>query len=35
VLDLGEAGREAVLKRLAPMAAAAVGLLILFRIIRR
>jgi carbon monoxide dehydrogenase subunit G len=35
VLDLGEASREAVLKRLAPMAAAAVALLILFRIIRR
>jgi carbon monoxide dehydrogenase subunit G len=35
VLDLGEAGRDAVLKRLAPMAAAAVALLILFRIVRR
>jgi uncharacterized protein len=35
VLDLGEASRDAVLKRVAPMAAAAVALLILFRIIRR
>src|SRR3954471_571289 len=35
VLDLGEASRDAVLKRVVPMAAAAVALLILFRIIRR
>src|SRR3954471_18681249 len=35
VLDLGEASRDAVLKRLAPVAAAAVALLVLIRIIRR
>src|SRR4051795_5989687 len=35
VLDLGEAGRDAVLKRLAPVAAAALALLILLRLIRR
>ena len=35
VLDLGEASRDAVLKRLAPVAAAAIALLILFRIVRR
>jgi uncharacterized protein len=35
VLDLGEASRDAVLKRVAPMAAAAIALLVLFRIIRR
>jgi carbon monoxide dehydrogenase subunit G len=35
VLDLGEASRDAVLKRVAPMAAAAIALLILFRIIRK
>ena len=35
VLDLGEASRDAVLKRVAPMAAAAVALLVLYRIIRR
>ena len=35
VLDLGEASRDAVLKRLAPIAAGVVGLLILIRIIKR
>jgi carbon monoxide dehydrogenase subunit G len=35
VLDLGEASRDAVLKRLAPVAAGVVALLILIRIIRR
>ena len=35
VLDLGEASRDAVLKRLAAVAAAAIALLILFRIVRR
>src|SRR4051794_18250719 len=35
VLDLGEASRDAVLKRVAPAAAAALVLLILFRLIRR
>ena len=35
VLDLGEASRDAVLKRLAPIAAGVVALLILIRIIKR
>lgn len=35
VLDLGEASRDAVLKRLAPIAAGVVALLILIRIVRR
>ena len=35
VLDLGEASRDAVLKRLAPIAAGVIGLLILIRIIKR
>jgi hypothetical protein len=35
VLDLGEASREAVLKRAVPLVAGIVGLLILIRIIRR
>jgi carbon monoxide dehydrogenase subunit G len=35
VLDLGEASRDALLKRLVPMAAAAVAILVLLRIVRR
>jgi uncharacterized protein len=35
VLDLGEASRDAVLKRLAPIAAGVVALLILIRLVRR
>jgi hypothetical protein len=35
VLDLGEASREAVLKRAIPVAAALVALLVLLRLIRR
>src|SRR4051812_25712130 len=35
VLDLGEASRDAVLKRLAPIAAGVVALLVLIRIVRR
>jgi uncharacterized protein len=35
VLDLGEASREAVLKRVVPVVGALVGLMILFRLIRR
>src|SRR5262249_28386612 len=35
VLDLGAASREAVLKRVVPAVAALVGLMILFRLIRR
>jgi uncharacterized protein len=35
VLDLGEASREAVLKRAVPIVAGLVGLMILFRLIRR
>ena len=35
VLDLGEASRDAVLKRAVPLAAGLVALLILIRIVRR
>ena len=35
VLDLGEASRDAVLKRLAPIAAGVVALLVLIRIVKR